>query len=173
MFVKSAVTLSRKLMPSLLLSAQDSSSKEDSHANILSQRNLQYSETTKVPKLDTALGWQVLEQVCRYGWKGAHFLSKPKDEHGCCSANCTSYLCNLWLSSWGDMGIGRLPFQMPSLFLYERTLFCCWKNTCASAAMFCRAVLSMWAKACIMEVSWSMCWQSQITANHTRRWSEW
>lgn len=57
--------------------------------------------------------------------KGGCFLSKPKDKHGC-SANPTSHLYDFWLSSWGDMGIGRLLFQMSSFLSCERAVSCWW-----------------------------------------------
>lgn len=43
------VILNTETVPGLLLSAWDSSSKEDSHVNLLSRRNLLYNETTKFP----------------------------------------------------------------------------------------------------------------------------
>jgi len=129
-------------VPSLLLSAQNSSSKEDSHADLLSWRNLLYNETTKLPSQIQCWAEGCYEQVFRGVRKEACSLSKPKDKHGGCSANPTSHLHDFWLSSWGDMGIGRLLFQL-SRFLPSKRAFSFWwwkniigPNTCLCCHAF-------------------------------------
>lgn len=77
----------------------------------------------------------------------------------------------LWLSPWGDMGIGQAA--IPNLFLYcvrghaagggKSSLV----SLCACAAvLFQKSAICDPMKAHLMEQTWNMYWQPQITAEH-------
>lgn len=100
-------------------------------------------------------------------------LSKPKEKHGAALLNQQAP-CMTW--EWhGDKPVA-IPNVTTFSIAWEGTVPLVvekhnWSQNVPVLPCFCREGLSVWAKACTIEVvAWNMCWQSQSTVDHKRRW---